>query len=177
MPAFSTYCRICKSPIRGDIDKLLDKNVPVTEVALAVAKYFPAVAETNLYQSILVHKNKKHPPLPSDIKLDNVTFEKEPPTQTELPIEPERTQTIDDYFQIILKQGFTPEMMRKLTPAQIITAQKFLSERDTAKQQNNVLLSILKSLMSGLVTEEDEIHVVTLEGELTNGTTPAGSTV
>lgn len=170
---YPTYCRICKSPIRSDIDKLLDKNVPATEVALAVAKYFPAVAEVNLYQSILVHKNKKHPPLPSDIKLDTITFEKEvpEPVQESISIEPEKPQTIDDYFDQILKQGFSPEVMRKLSPAQIIQAQKIIYERTKTKEQNTLLMDILKSMMSGLVTEEDEQRVLTIEREIANEST------
>jgi hypothetical protein len=161
MPISQVYCRICKSPVRGDIDKLLAKNIPLREIAVSYLRYFPAVVENNLYQSLLHHKNKKHPPMISSIKLDSL------PTQApvEESSEPEKPLSIDDYFDQILKKGFSPEVMGKLSPAQIIQAQKIIYERSKTKEQNTLLLDTLKSFMSGLVTAEDEERVRQIEGE------------
>lgn len=64
----ATYkdCRICRSAHRKDIDKQIKVGIILKDIARQYYKYFDATFQ-QVYDSIQIHKEKKHPPAIEDV--------------------------------------------------------------------------------------------------------------
>lgn len=157
--AVGIHCRICKSEVHADIDKLLKKGYSKTEVIRIHKDYFKGVPEVNMFASLTNHIKAKHPPALETLKL-KVNEEKKREEEVVTNgngVTIGNKKTLEEYAQILLEEGFTPDQMKKINPAIILQGQKLLIEKDKVKTQNDLLRLSMQKMMAGMVTPGDLI--------------------
>lgn len=184
-------CRICTSPFVREINQARKDNI---ENYYIIKNFWPLFERMKIYNSEHTmkaslsyhftgkHQNRKEI---TDLDLSYMTpevkqefIDSRKPQEIPADLYPKpRYQTIvkegkdkdfDEYARTLLEYGFSPEMLssKKVSPTMIIAAQKTLLEREKIKKENSVIMEVMKKLMSGMVTKEDEVRVSKeLEGE------------
>lgn len=160
--AGSNKCRVCISPYRKDIELLLKKNVMQMDIARHYAPFFE-IDVRKLYESILTHTEKKHPPLIGEIPQLS-TYEPpkppEPAPQAEPDVTPKQKVTIEEYAGKLLDMGMSEEQLKKVNPQVILQAQKILIEKQKAENQRDVLRLAMERLFSGLMKPKHVTEVI-----------------
>ena len=67
---------------------------------------------------------------------------------------PKAEKTLENFAQILLEKGFTPEQLSKVTPSTILKAQKLILDKQKLSLQADSLKIAMLKLMSGLPQEK-----------------------
>ena len=161
-------CRICESPYRDEIERLIKKGIAQKEVYTTFAPAFET-APVNLKMSFYKHFKKKHPPLLDPVPQRSYLAERNqikqeqqardaqiaPPTQNKVA----NTNSPEAYAERLLELGFSPELMnsKKVSHKDIVSAQKLLIEKERVKNERDALKISLLKLMAGNIRENETI--------------------
>lgn len=142
-------CSLCYSPLRQEIEFLIEKKVTLSDLA---KKYHKAIgiAEKSMYVSLMKHKRKKHPPVIDTTPVDD-TYVQEAA---------QSPQTFDEYAKRLLNVGFKNMDPSKVSHSHVISAQRTILEERKINNEMDMQKKFLmmffrgKSLVEGEVVDE-----------------------
>jgi hypothetical protein len=144
-------CNICKSDYRAEIDELIKRKVPMSEVARKYATLIGVSVEA-LYQTLQRHIKKKHPPM---IKQEVVPMEK-------------RTHVnFEEYADMLLQEGALQigSNPGKVTHSAVIGAKRTLIEEAKARNAIDAQKLAFLKFFRGNSTDAEIVDVKQIRGE------------
>jgi len=160
-------CRICSSPYREEIDKLIRKKLLKTDIAKHYAPLLEVEYE-KLYESLFTHEKKKHPPLITQMPELSIYH---PPAENPEKDVKQTPKTLEGYADVLLEMGFTPDQLKKVTPTNILKAQHLLLEKEKIKNQKDALQLSMAKLFAGMTQPADIVEGIVEEVKKLNEST------